>query len=72
LELRRRVLVTSVEYAEANIACISILDDRWRLVDHALEAVKRGGLNLEFGVCKGGLLDHIAKRVARRDSGAPS
>lgn len=69
-ELRRRALMTSAEYAEANMVGIPILDDRYRLIDHALQAVQKGGLYMEFGVYKGDSLNHIAKRVSGLDGGA--
>lgn len=63
--LQLRALHDTADYVQANMAGTKSFPDKFALLDAALQTMSVEGLILEFGVWRGGTINHIAGKTKR-------
>jgi hypothetical protein len=63
--LQLRALQDTADYVQANMGGAKSFQNKFALLDAAMENMPSEGLLLEFGVWKGGTINHIAKKTGR-------
>ena len=64
-QLRIRALNSTCEFIEQNMSEVPMLQSKKEALDFALQQVRIDGLYCEFGVFKGGSVNHIAKTTKK-------
>jgi len=65
-ELQRRALSDTATYIQEKMVSVFAVDDKFALLDLAMESMVVDGLILEFGVWRGDTINHMAANTTRR------
>jgi hypothetical protein len=62
-EMRRQALAETAKYVAKQMATVPAFDDRWKLMDHAVNNIATEGCFMEFGVWKGDSIKYLAAKT---------
>ena len=62
-ELRKRAIKRSADYVEAHLSSVLLFYNRKQMWDYAASQITFNGLNIEFGVHKGDLINYSALKI---------